>query len=79
MPLLFFVSPVIYQARDLGAAAIVMEFNPLAHWIRIVRDPLLGTVPAAVTYLVAIALSVVGWAFALWVTGARGHRLPYWV
>ena len=79
MPILFFLSPVIYQARQLGGAQFIMEFNPLAHWIRMVRDPVLGFVPGWDSYAVGIAIMVAIWLAALWVTSSRGHRLPYWV
>jgi ABC-type polysaccharide/polyol phosphate export permease len=79
MPILFFLSPVIYQARQLGRAQVIMEFNPLAQWIRIVRDPVLGFVPGWDSYAIAIAMAAAIWVAALWVTSIRGHRLPYWV
>jgi ABC-type polysaccharide/polyol phosphate export permease len=79
MPILFFLSPVIYQARQLGGAQFIMEFNPLAHWIRMVRDPVLGFMPGWDSYAVGLAIMVAIWLAALWLTSSRGHRLPYWV
>ena len=79
MPILFFLSPVIYQARQLGSVQVIMEFNPLAHWIRMVRDPLLGFAPGWESYAVGLAMMAAIWLAAFWVTSARGHRLPYWV
>jgi len=79
MPILFFLSPVIYQARQLGDAYLVMQFNPVAHWIHIVRDPLLGQVPSLDSYAITLAIGLLAWLGALWVTSSRGHRLPYWV
>jgi ABC-type polysaccharide/polyol phosphate export permease len=79
MPILFFLSPVIYQSRQLGDAQLVMAFNPIAHWIHLVRDPLLGQPPSLTSYAVAIAIGAVIWGLALWITASRGHRLPYWV
>lgn len=79
MPILFFLSPVIYQSRQLGPAAAVMEFNPIAHYIRIIRDPILGEMPTLENYVVVAGLTLVTVLAALWVTGKKGHRLPYWV
>lgn len=79
MPILFFLSPVIYQSRQLGPMEFIMEYNVLAHWIRLARDPILGHVPGWDSYVLAIAIMVAIWAAALWVTSAKGHRLPYWV
>lgn len=79
MPILFFISPVIYQSRQLGPAEAVMEYNPLAHWIRLVRDPVLGIPPTIGSYATAILLTALIWILALWLTSARSYRLPYWV
>lgn len=79
LPILFFLSPVIYQARQLGTLQYIMEFNVVAHWIRLIRDPALGMMPGLDSYLVAIGIMVVIWAAALWLTSTREHRLPYWV
>jgi ABC-type polysaccharide/polyol phosphate export permease len=79
MPILFFLSPVIYQARQLDGMEYLMEFNPLAHWIRLIRDPMMGVFPTVGSYLSAIAILAAIWAAALWITSSRAHRLPYWV
>lgn len=79
MPILFFLSPVMFRASQLGGAAVAMKFNPLAYWIDIVRQPLQGTVPDASSWTITIAIAVAGWGLALWVTRAKGSRLAYWI
>ena len=79
MPLLFFLSPVLFRSRDLGSMSFLMAFNPIAYWIEIVRDPLLGGVPSMWHYAVTIGMALFGWAFALTLTKAKAHRLPFWV
>jgi ABC-type polysaccharide/polyol phosphate export permease len=79
MPILFFLSPVIYRASQLGPLEPIMVFNPLGYWIGLIRDPVLGTVPGAGTYLYALAVTVAGWTAALWLTARKRHRLPYWI
>jgi ABC-type polysaccharide/polyol phosphate export permease len=79
LPILFFLSPVVYRASQLGPLQSIMAFNPLTYWIGLVRDPLLGVIPTPGTYILAVATTVVGWAAALWLTGSRRHRLPYWI
>jgi ABC-type polysaccharide/polyol phosphate export permease len=78
-PLLFFLSPVLYRPGQLGAAEGVMAFNPITHYIHMVRDPLLGTVPNIESYLIVLAMTVVTVVLSLWMTGSRAHRLPYWM
>ncbi|WP_244620053.1 ABC transporter permease [Mesorhizobium sp. NFR06] len=79
MPMLFFLTPVLYESRQLGPIKEVMLFNPLAHWITIIRDPMMGDVPSLISYLVVVGTGIALWIAALWITGAKGARLPYWM
>jgi ABC-type polysaccharide/polyol phosphate export permease len=79
LPILFFLSPVVYRASQLGQLQAIMSFNPLTYWIGLVRDPLLGIVPSAQTYILDLAVCALGWTAALWLTASRRHRLPYWI
>lgn len=79
MPMLFFLTPVLYDSNRLGPVKEAMLFNPLAHWISVLRDPMLGNVPSLLSYSVVVATGVALWIAALWITGAKGARLPYWM
>jgi ABC-type polysaccharide/polyol phosphate export permease len=79
MPILFFMSPVLYRSTQLGPQSILMKFNPMSYWIEIVREPVLGTVPHTSAYTVSILMAFVGWVLAIWITRSKGSRLPYWV
>lgn len=76
---MFFMTPVLFRPQQLGDKAFVMDFNPLAYWLALVRDPLMGNPPTAGTWIVSLLIAVVGWSLALWMTGRKRHRLPYWV
>ena len=45
MPILFFLSPVVFKAEVLGDMAWVMILNPLTAPLVCIRDSLLGVVP----------------------------------
>jgi ABC-type polysaccharide/polyol phosphate export permease len=79
LPILFFLSPVVYRASQLGSLETMMTLNPVTYWIGLIRDPLLGVVPDLKTYILALAVTVAGWTAALWLTASRRHRLPYWI
>ena len=79
VPILFFLSPVLYRTKQLGALADIMAFNPIAYWIDIVRDPILGTVPSFGDYAAVGGMAIAGCAAAAWLTRAKAHRLPYWI
>jgi ABC-type polysaccharide/polyol phosphate export permease len=78
-PILFFLSPVLYRPGQLGPAELVMAFNPIAHYIHIVRDPLLGVIPSVESYLIVLAMTAVTVLLSIWMTGSRAYRLPYWM
>ncbi|MGN6487710.1 MAG: ABC transporter permease [Devosia sp.] len=78
-PILFFLSPVIYRPGQLGGAEVVMAFNPITHYIRVIRDPMLGEIPSFESYLIVLALTGVSVLLSIWLTGSRAYRLPYWM
>jgi lipopolysaccharide transport system permease protein len=57
----------------------IVEFNPLAYLIDIVRQPLVGIVPSLFTWSVVVVMAAIGWLPALAFTGRYHQRLPYWV
>jgi len=79
MQIAFYVTPIIYRPNSLTRFSFIVEFNPLAHLIELVRAPLVGELPSATTWLVCGGLAAVGWIFALALTGRFLKRIPYWV
>ncbi len=75
----FYVTPIIYRPNALTRYSFIVEWNPLAHLIELVRAPLVGELPSYTTWSVTIGLAVVGWLFALAMTGRYLKRIPYWV
>ncbi len=74
-----FVTPVFFSADQLqGKRAIIIHANLLHHMVEIVRQPLLGHVPAGMSYLFCAAGAVLGWAFAFWLFARKRSRLAYW-
>jgi ABC-type polysaccharide/polyol phosphate export permease len=80
LPILFFVSPVIYSAKQLGGdLEPLLLFNPLADWLGLIRDPIMGMTPTLGAYLYALAITAAGWLITLRTTSRKRHRLPYWI
>lgn len=75
----FFLTPIMWLPELLKSRPAVVAVNPLHHLIELVRAPLLGDEPAAVSWLFAGALAVVGWALTLVVFSRYRRRIPYWV
>ena len=75
----FFFTPVVWRETDLRANQFVVDLNPFAHLIAVVRDPLLGSAPSLTDWLVSAgsAAGVVVLGVAL--LAFTGRRVMYWV
>lgn len=79
MQIMLFVTPVFWPKDLLGPEfAFAAELNPFYHAIRIVRDPLLGSVPPVESWLWVIGTFGVGAFCTAWIYGRCRDRLPYW-
>lgn len=82
--LLFYVTPIIWNDATLrqqgaGTWAKVIEFNPLLHYVDIVRAPLLGADQEPRHWVVVIVLTIVGWTVTAFAMRQYRSRVPYWV
>jgi ABC-2 type transport system permease protein len=82
--LLFYVTPIIWNdatLRDQGAGtwAKIIQFNPLLHYVDIVRAPLLGADQEWIHWVVVIALTILGWVVTGLMMRQYRSRVPYWV
>ncbi|VWD30830.1 ABC transporter permease [Burkholderia contaminans] len=75
----FYVTPIIFRPDALTRFAFIVEWNPLAYLIDVVRGPLIGHMPSALTWGVVIGMAAIGWPIALLLTGRFLKRIPYWV
>jgi ABC-type polysaccharide/polyol phosphate export permease len=79
MPMLFFLSPVIYRPEHLPFATWIVSLNPMAYFIAAIRDPLQGTVPPALVYFVLVGMAIGGWFLTLRLYEYRRSRIPFWI
>jgi ABC-2 type transport system permease protein len=83
--LLFFLTPIVWIYQDLldnpavADRARLVEFNPLLHFIEIVRQPLLGEEQHLRHWIVVLVITVVGWALTFAVVRRFRSRVAYWV
>ncbi|WP_322030627.1 ABC transporter permease [Paraburkholderia sp. J76] len=75
----FYVTPIIFRPNALNRFQFIVEWNPLAYLLDLVRGPLIGHAPSALTWGVTGGMAVVGWTLALWLTGRYAKRIPYWI
>ncbi|MFX1716097.1 ABC transporter permease [Paraburkholderia sp. A1RO-5L] len=79
MSIAFYVTPVMFRPNALNRFSFIVEWNPLAYLIDLVRAPLTGTAPNLLMWLVAGGMALIGWPVALMLTGRYLKRIPYWI
>ena len=74
-----FVTPIFWPtARLEGARVMFIEFNPLYHWIIVVRSPLLGEVAPTNSYIAMALMIVCGWTITFLLYSRFRSRIAYW-
>lgn len=76
---LFLVTPVLWKMDQLGSRGHYAFFNPLTHFISIMREPLLGQAPHILSYVVVIGVNIVLWGLALFALAKARNKLVYWI
>jgi ABC-type polysaccharide/polyol phosphate export permease len=79
MPMLFFLSPVVFRPEYLPSDSLIVLCNPLAYFILAMREPLQGVVPELHIYIVLMAMLFIGWGAALLLLRHRYSRIAFWV
>lgn len=77
--IVFFVTPIMWKPELLQNRSYIATFNPVFHFIEIVRAPLLGQVPALSSYLVVAAITVVSVVVSGVFFARFRARISYWV
>jgi ABC-type polysaccharide/polyol phosphate export permease len=74
------ITPIFWPPENLTGTRrlFFVETNPLYHMIDLVRAPLLGKVPSAVSYLVVLVVTLLGWTLTYRVFRHFRKRISYW-
>lgn len=77
----FYLTPIIWNAELLPdrISETILNINPFYHLINIVRAPLLGDIPSALNWLIAILLATFGWVFTIWLFNNYHKRVAFWL
>jgi lipopolysaccharide transport system permease protein len=75
----FFLTPVFWSTATMPDRPAFVTFNPFYHLLSIVRDPLLGEVPPADSWLASIALALAGLLVGAQLYRRAQPRIAYWV
>ncbi len=79
LQVIFYITPILFKRDMLNQYGWMIDFNPFAHLIEIVRSPLLGQAPSLLNWAVCLAMAVIGSVVCLFMHGRYRARIPYWV
>lgn len=77
-----FVTPIFWTPEQLGngtKAKILIECNPLHHFIQIVRAPLMGECPPMEDWLITSAICIIGFWITLNLFGKYRKHIVFWL
>jgi ABC-type polysaccharide/polyol phosphate export permease len=75
----FFLTPVLWSIDHLGRHRWAALWNPLYHFLEVVRAPLLGAAITPLTWSVVLCVTVGGWLLTLLLFSRYRARIAYWV
>lgn len=80
LQVVFYLTPVIWSEHALPGEGrpFFITFNPAYHLLEVVRAPLLGDTPPALSWLVCVAMAVLGCMAAGLLYGRFHSRIAYW-
>ena len=79
MQIAFFLTPIIWKVDQLTKRAEWVDYNPFYHFIELVRKPLLGHAPEPKSWIIVLAITLVGAAVSFAFFARYRSRIPYWV
>ena len=74
-----FATPIMWPVDALKEARFIADVNPLFHLIELVRAPLLGQAPSALSWAVVAAMCIGGYVLAAFLLGRTSRRIVYWL
>ena len=77
--LTFFFTPILWQVETLKSRTYLVEWNPVYHWIELIRAPLLGHLPTVNDYLWSGASLIVLFFISAYYLGRYRSRIAYWL
>ncbi|MEM7741669.1 MAG: ABC transporter permease [Pseudomonadota bacterium] len=79
MRAVFFFTPIIWVLDDRPARAMLAGFNPLYHYIEIVRAPMRGELPSVLNWSVVIGITLATFLLVLAFYKMGTRRLRIWL
>ena len=81
LQVMFYFTPIMWMTRTLPehVPALIYELNPFYHFLQLIRAPLIGEYPGAMSWIVALSIAILGWIWAVVFFGKYRWRVAYWL
>lgn len=79
MQIMFFITPIMFRPAQLGEHSYLLLMNPLADFLEVLCNPILGQPPSALALGICFGLGVFGWVIMLPFAGRYSPRVVYWL
>ncbi len=77
--IIFFFTPILWQVESIKNKAYLAEWNPIYHWIELIRAPLLGSLPTLSDYLWSGFSIAILFVLAIYFLGRYRSRIAIWL
>jgi len=77
--IIFFFTPILWRTNSLKGSSYMFEFNPVYHWIEIIRAPLLGNPPTQSDILWTLGSILLLFGATTFLLGQYRSRIAYWL
>lgn len=77
--ILVLLTPIMWRKEMLGEHEYLANFNPITHFIEIIRAPLLGNEISNISIYYCFAITVALWLFASYLYKNFKNRLVFWL
>lgn len=77
--ILFFVTPVFWDPAQMKRYRFIIDYNPFAHYVELIREPLLGRVPALIHYEWTLGSILVLGVAAVSILALYRKRVIFWL
>lgn len=76
---IFYITPILFKRDMLDRYPLLIDLNPFAHFIEVIRAPLLDSPVPLLSWVVCVVLAITGTLLTLVMHGKYRSRIPYWV
>ncbi|CAN7313714.1 ABC transporter permease [Caulobacter sp. LjRoot300] len=77
---LFFLTPVFWPADKMtGVRRLLVDYNPLAHELELIRQPLMGVAPDPMHWIWSIGICIIGFITTVILLAMFRKRVIFWM